>query len=250
MSRLYPERLRSPLGRRSNAASWLIVRDVGQWAEHDIRALIRVASAFIAEGTRRLSTLLTGDVPPRHLLCPVHSAGRRCQGHPADSAPVQSVAETVRPCCAVHCTHPLCEKLPPARRDYADLGCQGARRLLQHKILVATSAMFLGPHVWAQYSCTCPPLAIKGEACNVTTQTQLRLSILKLPQQSNTQWSRVLRSSGLNHSKLSRVHVFDVRLERQAKRLSPFLILGFRVGALRHPAGEFPLRHLARQVGG
>jgi hypothetical protein len=35
----------------------------------------------------------------------------------------------------------------------------------------------------------------------------------------------VLRSGGLNHSKLSHVHVFDVRLARQAKRLSPFLIL-------------------------
>ena len=40
------------------------------------------------------------------------------------------------------------------------------------------------------------------------------------------------------------------RLARQAKRLSPFLILGFRAGAFRHPAGEFPLRQLARQVGG
>jgi hypothetical protein len=172
VSRLYPGRLRSPLGRRSNAASWLIVRDVGQRAERDIRALSRAASAFIAEGTRRLSTLLTGDVPPRHLLRPVHSDGRRRQGYPADGAPVQSVAETVRPCCAVNCTHLLCEKLPPARRDYADLGCQGARRLLQQKILVATSAMFLGLHVGAQYSCTCPPLAIKGEACNITTQAQ------------------------------------------------------------------------------
>jgi hypothetical protein len=37
---------------------------------------------------------------------------------------------------------------------------------------------------------------------------------------------------------------------QQPKRLSPLLILGFRAGALRHPAGEFPLRHLARQVGG
>jgi hypothetical protein len=90
------------------------------------------------------------------------------------------------------------------------------------------------------------PLALKGEACNVTRHTQLRLSILKLPQQSNTQWSRVLRSGGPNHSKLSRVHVFDVRLAGYAKRLSPFFILGFRVGALHHPAREFPLRHLAR----
>jgi hypothetical protein len=37
--------------------------------------------------------------------------------------------------------------------------------------------------------------------------------------------------------------VLDVRLAGQAKRLSPFLILGFRAGALCHPAGEFPLRH-------
>jgi hypothetical protein len=37
---------------------------------------------------------------------------------------------------------------------------------------------------------------------------------------------------------------------RQAKRLGPLLILGFRAGAFRHPAGEFSLRHLARQVGG
>jgi hypothetical protein len=77
----------------------------------------------------------------------------------------------------------------------------------------------------------------------------LRLGALKLPQQSNTQWSRVLRSGGLKHSKSSRVHVLGDRLHRQAKRLSPFLILGFRTGALRHPAGEFPLRHLARHVG-
>jgi hypothetical protein len=59
----------------------------------------------------------------------------------------------------------------------------------------------------------------------------------------------VLRSCGPNHSKPSRVHVLGDRLARQAKRLSPFLILGFRTGAFRHPAGKFSLRHLARQVG-
>jgi hypothetical protein len=91
------------------------------------------------------------------------------------------------------------------------------------------------------------PLVIKGEACNVTGEatlepTQLRLSALKLPHQSNTQWSSVLRSGGPNHSKSPRVHVLGDRLARQAKRLSPFLILGFRAGAFRHPAGEFSLR--------
>jgi hypothetical protein len=44
--------------------------------------------------------------------------------------------------------------------------------------------------------------------------------------------------------------VLGHRLARQAKCLSPLLILGFWAGAIRHPAGEFPLRHLARQVWG
>jgi hypothetical protein len=79
---------------------------------------------------------------------------------------------------------------------------------------------------------------------------ELRLSTLKLPQQFIIQWSRVLRSGDPNHSKSSRVHVLGDRLARQAKRLSPFLILGFRAGAFHHPTREFPLRHLARQVGG
>jgi hypothetical protein len=109
----YPVRLRSLLRRRPDAATWLVVRDVSQRAEPDVRSLGHAVSAFIEERTRCLSTLLTGDVPPQHLLRPVHSAGRRCQGHPANGAPVQSIVETVRMCCAVHCAHhPLYKKLP------------------------------------------------------------------------------------------------------------------------------------------
>jgi hypothetical protein len=89
----YPVRLRSPLRRRPDAATWLVARDISQRAEPDVRPLGRAVSAFIAERTRRLSTLLTGDVPPRHLMCPIHSAGRRCQGHPAGGAPVQSIVK-------------------------------------------------------------------------------------------------------------------------------------------------------------
>jgi hypothetical protein len=55
VSRIYPEHLRSPLGRGSNTATWLIIRVVGQRAEHDVRALGRAALAFIAERTHRLS---------------------------------------------------------------------------------------------------------------------------------------------------------------------------------------------------
>jgi hypothetical protein len=55
--------MRSPLRRRPDAATWLVARDISQRAGHDIRALSRATSAFIAERTRRLSTLLIGECP-------------------------------------------------------------------------------------------------------------------------------------------------------------------------------------------
>jgi hypothetical protein len=57
-------RLRSPLRRRPDAATWLVAHDVSQRAESDVRPLGRAVSTFIAESTCRLSTLLIGDVPP------------------------------------------------------------------------------------------------------------------------------------------------------------------------------------------
>jgi hypothetical protein len=78
------------------------------------------------------------------------------------------------------------------------------------------------------------PLSYKRGGINVRrTQTQHKLSILKLPQQSNTQWSRVLRSGGPNHSKPSRVHVLDVRLAGQAKHLR-FLLKVFACFLAQH----------------
>jgi hypothetical protein len=64
-------------------------------------------SAFIAKKMCRLSIPLTGDAPLQHLMCPVHSASRRCDysafnapspysssrrrlGYPAGGVPVQS----------------------------------------------------------------------------------------------------------------------------------------------------------------
>jgi hypothetical protein len=61
-------RFRSPLRWRPDTAMWLVARDVSQRVEPNVRPLGRSVSAFIAERTRRLSTLLTGDVPPHHLL--------------------------------------------------------------------------------------------------------------------------------------------------------------------------------------
>jgi hypothetical protein len=67
---------------------WTIACDVSRQTEPDVRPLGRAVSAFIAEKTCRLSILLTGDVPPQHLMCPVHSAGRRRPCHPAGGVPV------------------------------------------------------------------------------------------------------------------------------------------------------------------
>jgi hypothetical protein len=46
------------------------------------------------------------------------------------------------------------------------------------------------------------------------------------------------------------VFLCSSRFYLTGKTLRPLLILGFRAGAFRHPAGEFPLRHLVCQVGG
>jgi hypothetical protein len=79
--------------------------------------------------------MLTGDVPSQHLMCPVHSAGRRRQGHSADGAPVQSVvkqcARAARrtmliipytrsfPCTSILCRSRMSEreKVAPAAND-------------------------------------------------------------------------------------------------------------------------------------
>jgi hypothetical protein len=75
-----PYRIRfcSPLKRRPDATTWPTARDVSQRAEPDVRPLGRAASAFIVDKARRLSIPLAGDVPPWHLMSPVHSTGRRC----------------------------------------------------------------------------------------------------------------------------------------------------------------------------
>jgi hypothetical protein len=101
------------------------------------------------------------------------------------------------------------------------------------------------PTCWGSIFLCMPSLAIKGEAYNVTKQAQsLGLDSQLLSFHSNPTHNGVgcYAPAARTTLKSSRVHVLDVRLAGQAKCLSPFLILGFRAGALCHPAGEFPLR--------
>jgi hypothetical protein len=165
-------RLRSPLRRRPDAATWLIARDISQRAEPDVRPLGRAVLAFIAKRTRHLSTLLTGDVPPQHLMRLVHPAGRRRQSHPADDAPVQSIVkQCARAARRTVLIIPYMRSFPctPRLRRSRVSG----RKKITSAANISSSKYYIrcvsGPTYRGSALLYMPPLAIKGEACNVTT---------------------------------------------------------------------------------
>jgi hypothetical protein len=170
-ARPYPVRLCSPPRRGPAAAAWLVAHDISQRAEPDVRPVSRTVSAFMAERTRRLPTLLTGDVPPQHLMRPVHSTGRRRQGHPADGAPIQSIVKQ----CARAARRTV--SIIPYTRSFPFTPRQRRSRMSGHKKIAPVANMSSaeyyicyvpGPTCWGSVSLCMPPLAIKGEACNVT----------------------------------------------------------------------------------
>jgi hypothetical protein len=188
-------------------------RDVSQRAEPDVRPLGHVVSAFITNRTRRL----TGDVPAQHLMYPVHSTDRQRLGHPASAVLVRSDGRQYTH--AVACNALIMTRTSPGKLPQHD----NVARITDNKAggdctrpNISCSkyyvVMSLGPHVGAQHPCTCPPLAIKGEARNVTQTDSLRLSHSQVHTSSqaqySTRWSRVLRSGGPNHSKPLCVLVF------------------------------------------
>jgi hypothetical protein len=119
---------------------------------------------------------------------------------------------------------------------------------------IASSSSFLpfvpGPTCRDSEFLYVPPLNYKWEGALRLIQTQVTQDTTRAHEQYNTQWSRVLRSGGPNHSKLLRVLACSFPNLTKSKTLRPLLILGFRAGALRHPAGDFLsnthqlLRHL------
>jgi hypothetical protein len=162
-------RLRSLLRRSPDAAAWHLSRDISHRAEPDVRPLGRAVSAFIAERTRRLTTLLTGDVPPQHLMRPVHSAGRRRQGHPADGAPVQYIVkQCTRDARRTVLIIPYTRRFPstPMLRRSWMLG----RKKIAPTASIGSSKYYIhyvpGPTCRGSVPLYMPPLAIKGEACN------------------------------------------------------------------------------------
>jgi hypothetical protein len=107
-----PGMSKSPVLARVQALpyAWLVARNSSQRVEPDVRPLKPRSLYIYCREDAPPATTLTGDVPSQHLMCPVHSAGRRRQGHPADGVPVYW--QTVRPCRLAHCArHPFYKKL-------------------------------------------------------------------------------------------------------------------------------------------
>jgi hypothetical protein len=130
------------------------------------------------------------------------------------------------------------------------------------KIALASQniSYFLPFCLWAHMSglsiLVCAPLSYKREGHDVTrqvlsrslklTQTHKFIQALKI----NTAHSGVGYYAPAARTTLNPcVFLCSSRIHLAGKTFRPLLILGFRAGAFHNPVGEFPLRHLARQVG-
>jgi hypothetical protein len=220
-----PYRVRhcSPLRRRPNAATWPTAHDVSQRAEPDVRPLGYADSAFIADKARRLSIPLAGDVPPRHLMCPVHSAGRHRPGHPAGGVPVYSVGRQYAR--AVAYTMLIITRALP-RKQPRHINTIWTTDIMAPEDCLAVAGM---RYFYSVFPPFCPwahmsglstlvraPLSYKREGTRRYKASSLRHSDSQVHTSSqaqyNTQWSRVLRSGGPNHSKPLSVLVFIFHL--------------------------------------
>jgi hypothetical protein len=171
VSRPCPACLRSPLRWRPAAAAWLVARDISQRAEPDVRSLKPHGLCIYSGEDAPPATMLTDDVPSQHLMRPVHSAGRRRQGHPVDGAPVQSVVkQCARAMRRTVLTIPYTRSFPCTPKIHRS-------RISGHE-KIAPAANICSSKCYIRYvpGLTCggsvplcmPPSAIKGEACDVT----------------------------------------------------------------------------------
>jgi hypothetical protein len=160
------------------------------------------------------ATTLTGDMPSQHLMHPVQSAGRRRQGHPADGAHVQSVGKQcaraerrtvliIPSTRSFPCTPSIWRSRASGRKKLAPAAniCSSKRYILYVD----------GPTCRGPVRLCMPPFRYKrgGMRRYKRIESKAHSDTHKFIQdlkQYITQWSRVLRSGGPNHSKPSRAH--------------------------------------------
>ena len=110
-------------------------------------------------------------ITPHHLMCPVHSAGRRRQGHPADGVPVQCIVkQCVRAATSTMSIIAYARSfpcMPILRRSW-----MSGRKKMAPATNIGSSKYYIcyvpRPTCQGSVPLYMPPLAIKGEACNVT----------------------------------------------------------------------------------
>jgi hypothetical protein len=175
-----------------------------------------------------MSIPLAGDVPPPHLMRHVHSAGRRRPVHSAGGVPVHSTGRQyahTAACTMLIITRALLRKQPSHINTAwtTDIMAPGD---CSSVLALDTSIMYslrFAPRPTCRGSASLyvpPPLSYKREGTRRCKADSLRLSDSQVHTSSqaqyNTQWSRVLRSGGLNHSKFPCSLVFiDHLVDRQ-----------------------------------
>jgi hypothetical protein len=140
----------------------------------------------------------------------------------------------VRPCQAAHCVIPSTRSFPctPKRHRSRTTGHKGiasAANIYSPKCYIL---YVLGPTCRGSVPLCMPPFSYKREGMRRYKEDPSSDS------QYITQWSRVLRHGGPNHSKPSCDPMCSSTNLVTSKTLRPLLILGIRAGAIRHPAGE------------
>jgi hypothetical protein len=190
-------------------------------------------------------------VPPQHLMSPVHSADGRRPGHPAGGIPVHSVGRQYAHAAALIMTRAL----PRMQPRHINTVCTTDIMALGDRPGVS---YFLPFCPWAHMSglsiLVCAPLSYKREGTlrykarslrsnldaqsHLDTQTHKFIQALKLNKaHSGVGYYAPAARTTLNPS----VFLCSSRIHLAGKTLRPLLILGFRAGAFRHLAGEFPL---------
>jgi hypothetical protein len=203
-------------------------------------------------------------VPPQHLMCPVHSSNEQRPGHPAGGVPILSTGRQYARAAAytmLMMTRALPRKQP---RDINTiwttdimalgdlLGDTGIGYFYMYSLCFAPR-----PKCRGSAPLYVPPLSYKregtrrykaaslrpnlGSSTLTLTQTHKFIQALKL----NTTHSGVGYYTPAARTTLNPcVFLCSSRFHLAGKTLRPLPILGFRAGAFRHPAREFPLRHL------
>jgi hypothetical protein len=176
VSRPYPACSRYPQGWRPAAAAWLLPCDISQRAEPDVRPLKPRGLCIYCGDDAPPATMLTDDVPSRHLMRPVLSAadGVRVILQTAHLSSLLSNSAPVP--CSTLCSPSLVGEASPARRDYTRSQVSGRKKIAPAGDISGYIRYVSGPTCRGLALLYMPPLAIKVEACHVTRQAHLDLS--------------------------------------------------------------------------